>query len=69
MKMTITTQARQEEQRRAYYAGRETAFRRQKANACPYTQGDLYTAWQQGFRDAAAELRLDADTEWDNDSD
>ena len=48
----------------AYYAGRAAA---DFGGKCEFTSPELRAAWSRGWRHMRSELRLDADTEWDND--
>lgn len=47
----------------AFYAGKNAA---DYGGKCEFTCKELQKAFYQGKRDFAAEARLNADTEWDN---
>lgn len=52
---------------RAYGYGKQSVWMG-LANVCPFTAAEEVTSWAQGRRDAKAELRLDADAEWDGEN-
>jgi hypothetical protein len=48
----------------AYYAGRNAVWN--DFGFHPEDAGKFVNDYRRGYRDAAAEMRLDADTEWDD---
>lgn len=49
---------------RAYAMGRNSVHY-ELPDECPFEGGEFARFWQDGRRDAAAEERLNQDTEWD----
>jgi hypothetical protein len=51
----------------AYYDGRSCVEDNGKVWECEFTLPVLVKGWKDGVRSMKAEIRLDRDTEWDND--
>lgn len=49
----------------AYYDGRNSVEDNGKVWPCEFTEAALIADWKRGVRSMKAELRLNADTEWD----